>query len=120
MSPPPSAKGARRRDPEPCEPHGPGPRAKTCSSYCLSWLHPLRSWSLRQTRGGSVRTSSRRPIEARLAVIHLRLDGARNHIGVDESRLGVGVGTEAAGRVINFQVDQRLARDWEWPPRSSA
>ncbi|WP_297535089.1 IS110 family transposase [Nitrobacter sp.] len=26
---------------------------KTCSSSCLSWLHPLRSWSLRQTRGGS-------------------------------------------------------------------
>src|SRR5262245_23422227 len=54
MSLPPSAKGARRRDPEPSEPRGPGPQAKTCSSSCLSWLHPLRSWSLRQTRGGSV------------------------------------------------------------------
>src|SRR3954453_11501021 len=54
MSPPPSAKGARRRDPEPSKPHGPGPRLKTCSSSCLSWLHPLRSWSLRQTRGGSM------------------------------------------------------------------
>src|SRR5271165_5708631 len=53
MSLPPTAKGARRRDPEPSEPHGPGPQAKTCSSSCLSWLHPLRSWSLRQTRGGS-------------------------------------------------------------------
>src|SRR5450631_374912 len=54
MSPPPSAKGARRRDPEPSEPLGSGPRVKTCSSSCLSWLHPLRSWSLRQTRGGSI------------------------------------------------------------------
>src|SRR6516162_5556732 len=27
------------------------------------------------------------PIDARLAVIHLRLDRARDHIGVDESRL---------------------------------
>ncbi|MGY4471668.1 Ca2+-binding RTX toxin-like protein [Bradyrhizobium sp. LB9.1b] len=26
---------------------------KTCLSSCSSWLHPLRSWSLRQTRGGS-------------------------------------------------------------------
>lgn len=51
-----SATDARRRDPEPSEPHGPGPRAKTCSSSCSSWLHPLRSWSLRQTRGGSSRT----------------------------------------------------------------
>src|ERR1700675_3957706 len=54
MSPPPSARGAGRRDPEPSEPLGSGPRVKTCSSSCLSWLHPLRSWSLRQTRGGSV------------------------------------------------------------------
>src|SRR6266699_3674126 len=55
MSPPPTARGARSRDPEPSEPHGPGPRVNTCSSSCLSWLHPLRSWSLRQTRGGSFR-----------------------------------------------------------------
>src|SRR6266699_2167486 len=55
MSPPPTARGARSRDPEPSEPHGPGPRVNTCSSSCLSWLHPLRSWSLRQTRGGSLR-----------------------------------------------------------------
>jgi two-component system, sensor histidine kinase PdtaS len=26
---------------------------KTCSSSCLSWLHFLKSWSLRQSRGGS-------------------------------------------------------------------
>src|SRR4029453_16882091 len=58
MSPPPSAKDARRCDPEPSEPRGPGPQPKTCSSSCLSWLHPLRSWSLRQTRGGSYRRAS--------------------------------------------------------------
>src|SRR5580704_16735240 len=55
---PPTARGARSRDPEPSEPHGPGPRVKTCSSSCLSWLHPLRSWSLRQTRGGSYRAKA--------------------------------------------------------------
>src|ERR1019366_9236109 len=54
MSLPPSARGARSCDPEPSELHEPGPRVKTCSSSCLSWLHPLRSWSLRQTRGGSL------------------------------------------------------------------
>src|SRR6476661_1995718 len=53
MSLPPSAMGARSRDPEPSELHGLGPRVKICSWSCLSWLHPLRSWSLRQTRGGS-------------------------------------------------------------------
>src|SRR3989440_1904609 len=52
------------------------------------------------------------PIDARLAVIHLRLDRARNHIGVDESRLRVGVGHGGrAGRVIDFHGDQRLASD---------
>src|SRR6266550_140734 len=52
------------------------------------------------------------PIDARLAVIHLRLDRARNHIGVDESRLRVDVGHGGrAGRVIDFHGDQRLARD---------
>jgi len=29
------------RDAGPSEPRGPGPQAKTCSSYCLSWLHLL-------------------------------------------------------------------------------
>ena len=43
------------RDPKPSAPRGRGPQAKTCSSSCLSWLHLLRSWSLRQTRRGSVR-----------------------------------------------------------------
>jgi hypothetical protein len=30
-----------------------GPRKRTCWSSCLSWLHLLRSWSLRSTRSGS-------------------------------------------------------------------
>src|SRR5215468_11653050 len=43
------------------------------------------------------------PIDERLAVIHLRLDRARNHIGVDESRLRVGVRHGGrAGRVTDF------------------
>src|ERR1700720_2772477 len=53
MSLPPSARDDRSRDPEPSEPHEPGPRVKICSSSCLSWLHFLKSWSLRQSRGGS-------------------------------------------------------------------
>src|SRR5882757_367643 len=52
------------------------------------------------------------PIDARLAIIHLRLDSAQDHVGVDESRLRVGVGHGGrAGRVIDFDGDQRLARD---------
>src|SRR5215204_3582756 len=51
--PPPSAKCARLRDPEPAAPHGRGPRERTCLSFCSSWLHLLKSWSLRSTRGGS-------------------------------------------------------------------
>lgn len=53
-SPPPSARDARSRDPKPSEPHAPGPRLKTCSLSCSSWLHLLKSWSLRQSRGGSL------------------------------------------------------------------
>ena len=37
-----------------------------------------------------------RPMDARLAGIHLRLDRARDHIGVDESGLRVGMDGEAA------------------------
>src|ERR1019366_100003 len=51
--PPPSARHARPRGPEPSAPLGPGLRERICSSSCLSWLHLLKSWSLRQSRGGS-------------------------------------------------------------------
>src|SRR5262245_62116905 len=47
---------AAARDPTPSAPRGHGPLAKTCSLSCSSSLHPLRSWSLRQTRGGSTPT----------------------------------------------------------------
>lgn len=47
------SKDARAHDPEPSEPHARGPQAKIYSSSCSSRLHLLRSWSLRQTRGGS-------------------------------------------------------------------
>src|SRR5271154_495564 len=40
------------RDPKPSAPRELAPQARTCSLSCLSWL-PLKSWSLRQTRGGS-------------------------------------------------------------------
>src|SRR6267142_2662680 len=51
--PPPSARHARPRAPEPSEPHGSALQVRICSSSCLSWLHLLKSWSLRQSRGGS-------------------------------------------------------------------
>src|SRR4029453_12635100 len=58
------------------------------------------------------RTALAGAVAARVAVIPLRLDSARNHIGVDESRLRVGVGHGGrAGRVIDFHGEQRLARD---------
>src|ERR1022692_3243795 len=53
--PPPSARHVRPHDPEPSAPHGSGPQERSYLSSCLSWLHLLKSWSLRQSRGGSVR-----------------------------------------------------------------
>src|SRR3954470_6416161 len=41
------------RDPAPAVQRGNGSQAKTCCLSDCSWLHPLKSWSLRQTRGGS-------------------------------------------------------------------
>src|SRR5664280_2591696 len=52
--PPPSARHVGPHGPEPSAPHGSGPQERICSSSCLSWLHLLKSWSLRQSRGGSV------------------------------------------------------------------
>src|SRR4249920_3196488 len=52
--PPPSARHARPRAPGPSEPHGSGLQVRICSSSCLSWLHLLKSWSLRQSWGGSL------------------------------------------------------------------
>src|SRR5215470_13940690 len=50
------------------------------------------------------------PIDTRLAVIHLRFDRARDPIGVDESRLRVGVGRKGrARRVIDLHGEQRVA-----------
>jgi len=52
------------------------------------------------------------PIDARLAVIHLRLDRARDHIGVDESRLPRPARNRPPRRAATCQGY------WEWPPRS--
>src|SRR5258708_31545552 len=52
------------------------------------------------------------PIDARFAVLHLRLDRARDHIGVDESRLRVGVGRRGRPRrVIDLPPQSRLPSD---------
>jgi hypothetical protein len=51
---PPSETDARLHDPAPFAPHGREPQEKACLSSDSSWLHFLRSWSLRQTRGGSL------------------------------------------------------------------
>ena len=53
-SPTPSARHAHPHDPEPSAPHGSGFQERIYSSSCLSWLHLLKSWSLRQSRGGSL------------------------------------------------------------------
>ncbi len=39
---------------KPCGPHRHAPRMKTCSLSCSCWLLLLKSWSLRQSRGGSL------------------------------------------------------------------
>ncbi len=55
MLPSPIATRIRPGAPAPSEPPGPEPQAKICSwSSSLPWLHSLESWSLRQTRRGSV------------------------------------------------------------------
>src|SRR3954465_16061125 len=50
----PIATDAHVRDPAPAVQRGNGSQAKTCCLSDCSWLHPLKSWSLRQTRGGSI------------------------------------------------------------------
>ena len=57
----------------------------------LCWFGLARVAADRMDRTRRFGPALTRPIDARLAVIHLRLDRARNHIGVDESRLRVSV-----------------------------
>src|SRR4051794_15169325 len=45
--------GAPLHGQTPSEPLATAPQLKTCSSLACSLLHPLKAWSLRQTRGGS-------------------------------------------------------------------
>src|SRR3546814_5292693 len=52
--PPPIARDDFARGRKPSLPRARGLPAQTCSLSCLYMLHLLRSWSLRQTRGGSV------------------------------------------------------------------
>src|SRR5207302_10584515 len=58
----PSATDAHVRDRGPTAPRGNAPQAKTCCLSACSWLHLLKSWSLRQTRGGSPDATSDVPI----------------------------------------------------------
>src|SRR5438128_12303254 len=48
---PPIASHARPAAPTPAAPPAPAPPVRTRS--VVPWLHPLKSWSLRQSRGGS-------------------------------------------------------------------
>ena len=48
---PPTATGTPLGAPGPAAPHAHGPQVKTCLT--CSWLHSLKGWSLRKTRGGS-------------------------------------------------------------------
>ena len=52
-TPPPSGIDVHPHVPEPSGPRGHGLHVKTSSLSCSSWLHFLKSWSLRQSRGGS-------------------------------------------------------------------
>jgi transposase InsO family protein len=47
-----SARRAPLGAPAPCGPPVRGPREKTVG-FASSWLHPRKSWGLRETRGGS-------------------------------------------------------------------
>src|SRR6478672_3538244 len=85
--PPPSARHARPRAPGPSEPHGSGLQVRICSSSCLSWLHLLKSWSLRQSRGGSDRY-----VEAVGASRDAETASVKELNG-DDVRLGVKIGS---------------------------
>src|SRR6201996_5082732 len=56
---PPIARRARLGGPGPSEPRGHGPQGNT-EELASSSLHPLKSWSLRQTRCGSIRAALHR------------------------------------------------------------
>src|SRR5207244_1144562 len=49
---PPIASRVHPAAPPPAAPPAPAPPVRTCS--VVPWLHPLKQWSLRQSRGGSV------------------------------------------------------------------
>src|SRR5688572_7253096 len=53
----PNVRDAPARGPAPSGPHGHAPQGKICSPSLPSWLHLLKSWSLRQSRGGSWRSA---------------------------------------------------------------
>src|SRR5882672_1049842 len=72
--PPPSARHVRPHGPEPSAPHGSALQVRICSSSCLSWLHLLKSWSLRQSRGGSIYLIPVSPPEQRARVLMMRAD----------------------------------------------
>jgi len=58
------------------------PRAQTCSSSCSSWLHLLRSWSLRQAWGGSTAQSWKRVTTQRfVGVLHPDFLALSLHLG---------------------------------------
>src|SRR6478672_7501741 len=60
---PPIARRARLGGPGPSEPRGHGPRGNT-GELASSWLHPLKSWSLRETRDGSQHPDPQRLVAA--------------------------------------------------------
>src|SRR3954453_3689073 len=64
----PIATDAHVRDPAPAVQRGNGSQAKACCLSDCSWLHPLKSWSLRQTRGGSDRKERGRQLMRQVAL----------------------------------------------------
>ncbi|MGI4793965.1 MAG: LysR substrate-binding domain-containing protein [Janthinobacterium lividum] len=82
----------RARGPAPFAPRAHGPRAQTCSSSCSYRLYLLRSWSLRQTRGGSL--LRRTAPEVRLVILPIGppemrgIEPGEIHIRAERGRRG--------------------------------
>src|SRR5205807_2412001 len=83
-------------DRTPCGPRETGPRRKTCSSLACSSLHPLKAWSLRQTRRGSV------PIDQEIF--------DRIYLAILERRLRPGLPLREAELAEMFGVGRTKAR----------
>src|ERR1022692_1189924 len=99
--PPPSAMHGRLRVPEPSVPHGSELPERTCSLSCLSWLHLLKSWSLRQSRGGS--DALKQTVVLSRTKVPIKVDDATSIIEISS------VGTKLVYRLVTTVYDADFA-----------